>query len=93
MSQAEENKETGADITPVNPGINPVGEVQGDEPRRSDIFDKINAIPLDEGQGGIVFTAPKKRKKKKKQIKQSKGAFFTRFLFKLNTPIKCSFFS
>ena len=35
----------------------------------SDIFDKINAIPLDEGD--IVFNAVKKKKKKKKP-KQSR---------------------
>ena len=38
---------------------------------KSDLFEKINAIPLDETQGDIVFTAAKKKKKKKKQ-KQSR---------------------
>ncbi|XP_028395914.1 tectonin beta-propeller repeat-containing protein 2-like isoform X2 [Dendronephthya gigantea] len=33
---------------------------------KSDIFDRINAIPLDEGPADIVFTAAKKKKKKKK---------------------------
>ena len=37
-----------------------------DAPPMIDIFDKINAIPLDEGPTDIVFTAAKKKKKKKK---------------------------
>ena len=42
-----------------------------DAPSKSDIFNKINAIPLDEGPGDIVFTVAKRKKKKKKQ-KQSR---------------------
>ena len=53
------------------PGPSMDGTTQADGPSKSDLFDKINAISLDEAQGDIVFTAVKKKKKKKKP-KQSR---------------------